>query len=149
MSHLKNFREALIREGFDAAIVSDSINQRYLSGFDFEDGLVLVTAKSAHLLTDFRYLEAAKKECSKELQVQTPEQGHLACIRGILEEEACGRVAVEEGSLSLGDYSRFCEKLPSCKLESGATAILEKLRRFKDDDELEAMARAQAVTDAA
>ena len=147
MSHISMLRE----RGFeaDALLITTEINLRWLTGFDYSDGCVVVTRDGAFLLTDFRYLEAAKKECSAELQVQTPEQGHLACIRGILEEEKLTRVAVEEGSLSLGDYRRFCEKLPNCKLEGGATAVLEELRRFKDDAELDAMARAQAVTDAA
>ena len=149
MSHLSQFRENLLKEGFDAAIISDKTNQRYLSDFDFDDGLVLVTADSAHLLTDFRYLEAARAQCSKELEVLTPEQGHLACIRGILEEKKMTRVAVEESTLSYGAYLRFAEKLPDCKLEGGASRLLETQRQVKDEGELETMARAQAVTDAA
>ena len=149
MSHLTKFRSALLEKGFQAAIISDHTNQLYLSEFDFEDGLVLVTEAGAYLLTDFRYLEAANVQCSKELEVLTPEQGHLACIRGILEEGGYTRVAVEEGHLSLGDYQRFCERLPNCKLEGSATALLETQRRVKDDRELELMAEAQAVTDAA
>ena len=34
MSHLTAFQQALKQNGYDAAIVSDKINQRYLSGFD-------------------------------------------------------------------------------------------------------------------
>lgn len=43
MSHLSKFQEALARAGFDAAIIADKVGQRYLSGFDFDDGYVLVT----------------------------------------------------------------------------------------------------------
>lgn len=149
MSHLSAFRSVLTEQGFDAAIVSDRLNQRYLSNFAFDDGLVLVTRGEAYLLTDFRYLEAARAECSKELEILTPEQGMLACIRGILEESGYTRVAVEEASLSYGDYLNTCEKLPNAKIEGGASRMLEDLRQIKDEGELETMARAQAVTDAA
>ena len=60
MSHLSNFKTALEKAGFDAAIVSEYTNQRYLSEFDFHDGLVLVTRGESYLITDFRYVEAAK-----------------------------------------------------------------------------------------
>ncbi len=149
MSHLSQFRAALTQAGFDAAILSDHINQRYLSSFDFEDGLVLVTAKAAYLLTDFRYAEAARAGVSPELEILLPEQGHIACVRGILEEEGCRRVAIEESCLSYASFLAWSEKLPSVKLESGASRLLETQRCFKTDGELEAMARAQAVTDAA
>ena len=109
MSHLSQFRQTLLKEGFEAAIISNKANQRYLSDFDFDDGLVLVTADDAYLLTDFRYLEAAEAGCSKELQILTPEQGHLACIRGILEDKKAVRVAIEVSDLSYGTYQRFAE----------------------------------------
>lgn len=149
MSHLSIFRSNLTAQGFDAAIVSDKINQRYLSDFDFDDGLVLVTAESAYLLTDFRYAEAAEAQCSKELKILLPEQGMLACIRGILEEEKRSRVAIEEAHLSYGAFLEYTEKLPNATLSKGASELLEKQRQRKDEGELAAMARAQAVTDAA
>ncbi len=149
MSHLSVFRKNLEQAGYSAAIVSDKLNQFYLTDFDFDDGLVLVTLTTAHLLTDFRYIEAARAQCSSDFEILTPEQGHLACIRGILEEQKITKVAVEESSLSYGDYLRFGEKLPGIALEGGASKLLETQRRIKDDKELECMARAQAVTDAA
>ena len=149
MSHLSIFRENLAKEGFSAAIVSNTANQFYLTDFDFEDGLVLITPEKAYVLTDFRYVEAAHAECSSDFEILTPEQGHLACIRGILEELNITKVAVEEASLSYGDYQRYAERLPSVTLESGASKLLDTQRQVKDDTELEYMAKAQAVTDAA
>ncbi len=149
MSHLSIFRSNLSAAGFDAAIINNTTNQLYLSHFNFEDGLVLVTKDNAYLLTDFRYIEAAKAECSPELSVLTPEQGHLACIRGILEDEGCKRVAIEESDLSYASYQLYCERLPGVRLESGASKLLMTQRQVKDAGELETMARAQAITDAA
>ena len=149
MSHLSLFRSNLKEAGFGAAILSDKLNQLYLTGFDFDDGLVLVTDTKAYLLTDFRYLEAARAQCSSDFEILTPEQGHLACIRGILEEQNIAKAAIEESNLSYADYLRFGEKLPGITLEVGASKLLETQRQIKDDGELEAMAKAQAVTDAA
>ena len=149
MSHLSAFRENLEQQGFSAAIISNTTNQFYLTNFDFEDGLVLVTPKRAYVLTDFRYVEAARAQCASDFEILTPEQGHLACIRGILEEQKISKVAVEEASLSYGDYQRYSEKLPTVQLESGASKLLDLQRQVKDQAELDSMAKAQAVTDAA
>ena len=62
MSNLKNFQALLCENGFDAAIITDQLNQHYLSGFEFHDGVVLVLQKDAYLITDFRYVEAAKEK---------------------------------------------------------------------------------------
>ena len=149
MSHLSQFRNGLAQAGYSAAIVSEHLNQFYLTDFDFEDGLVLVTQSNAYLLTDFRYTEAARAKCSSDFEILTPEQGHLACIRGILEENNISKILIEESSLSYGEYLKFSEKLPNIAIDSGASKLLETQRQTKDEQELDSMAQAQAVTDAA
>ncbi len=148
MSHLTRFQAALAEKGFDAAIVSDKLNQRYLSGFDFDDGLVLVTRSKAYLITDFRYIEAAKATV-REMEVVTPKGGQLLAIAGFLADNGATRVAIEEQQLSYASFHRYSEILKDYTLESGASRILGELRLYKDEEELDAIARAQAVTDAA
>ena len=98
MSHLSLFKDALAKKGADAAIISNSIHQRYLSGFDFQDGLVLVTKGQSYLITDFRYVEAAKAQTTPEMQILTPKGGQLLCIAGLLADNACKTVLIEENS---------------------------------------------------
>ena len=50
MSKLKNFQALLIENGYDAAIITDQLNQQYLSDFEFHDGVVLVLQKEAYLI---------------------------------------------------------------------------------------------------
>lgn len=149
MSHLSRFKEALTKGGFDAAIVSNSINQRYLSEFPFEDGLILVTADRSYLITDFRYVEAAKAQATSELTVLTPENGLLMCVAGLLSDHACKMVAVEEDTLSCAAFEHYCERLNAVTVKQGASAILSELREKKDDAELAVIERAQQITDAA
>ena len=148
MSRLQTFRSALAAGGFDAAIVSDKRNQRYLSDFDFDDGLVLVTMKNAYLLTDFRYEEAARAQV-KGMEVVLPKGGQLDCVRALLTDDGCTRVVFEEAALSYASYARYCEVLKDFTVIGGASPILDEMRLYKDDAELDAIARAQAITDAA
>ena len=92
MSNLKNFQALLCENGFDAAIITDQLNQHYLSGFEFHDGVVLVLQKDAYLITDFRYAEAAKESADEGMQVLTPEKGATDAICTILGEHNCSEV---------------------------------------------------------
>lgn len=149
MSHLSVFCQALSNAGFHAAIVSNPLNQRYLSGFAFEDGLVLVTLEKSYLLTDFRYAEAAKAQCSAELTVLVPKHGLLPCIHEILKADGINRVAIEEAHLTYDKFCRYGELLPGIAPVAGASRLLARQRQFKTDSELACIARAQAITDAA
>ncbi len=149
MSHLSNFKTALKKQGFDAAIVSENLNQRYLSNFSFHDGLILVTLKESYLITDFRYEEAARAQASRELTVVTPTGGQLLLVAGLLADNGASRVAVEESALSLGQFNRYTDLLRDFTLTAGASALLEKLRLCKDEEELNTIERAQKITDAA
>ena len=57
MTRVERIREKLKEKGIDALVVLDELNQQYLSGFAFTDGLLLITAQRAFLITDFRYYE--------------------------------------------------------------------------------------------
>ena len=59
----------------DAIVITDVLNQYYISGFRFTDGYVLVTQKSAHIVTDFRYVEAAQKLAPAGFEIVTPARG--------------------------------------------------------------------------
>ena len=149
MSNLKNFQALLIEKGYDAAIITDQLNQQYLSGFEFHDGAVLVLQNNAFLLTDFRYAEAAKENAVLGMQVLTPEKGATDAIRSLLGEHSCTRVLIEEDALSYASYQRYSSLFVGVTLEGGASALLTQLRLHKSDEELELLARAQSVTDAA
>ncbi len=149
MSHLNRFQALLKEKGFDAAIVSDKMNQRYLSNFDFDDGLVLVTQNESYLLTDFRYAEAAEEQTTKEMKVLLPKEGQLVCIASLLSSHNCKQVCIEESHLSYGDFRRYESALKDVTLSGGASEILSFLRLHKDDEEIETVARAQKITDAA
>ena len=60
-----------------------------------------------------------------------------------------GTVLTEEQALSCASFARYTEMLKDFTLEGGASAMLTELRLIKDEGELETIARAQAITDAA
>jgi Xaa-Pro aminopeptidase len=66
---LARLRASLAQSELDALLVSALPNIRYLTGFTGSNGLVVVTANEAILLTDFRYAAQVKHEVAREARV--------------------------------------------------------------------------------
>lgn len=149
MNTVKIFQNKLIEKGVDAALISSELHQRYLSGFNYTDGYVLVTQKKAYLLTDFRYIEAAEAEVSKEdFEIRMPNGMFLELVT-IMDGEGVKTLLIEEDSVSVAQKTLFETKFENVELISGASAILNKMREVKTQEELDTMDKAQRITDAA
>ena len=150
MSHIKNLQAAMKENGTEAVIVSSEINQRYLSNFAYTDGFMLILQDEAILLTDFRYIEAAKAIVDQsECQVIMPDTRMLAYVKKLLEDKKIKTLAFEESEASYALYNRLRDTFEGVEVVAGGSAMIEKLRLFKDEEEIKAMTRAQAITDAA
>ncbi len=148
LDHIHDLQEELAFAKAEAALLIDKLNQRYLSGFDFDDGYVLVTLKNAYLITDFRYIEAAKAACGDFMEVLAPEMTEATLV-DLFRRDGCKTILIEEKTLPLANYEKLCAKFANFSVKPGASAILGEMRLCKDEDELAAIARAQAMTDAA
>ena len=150
MSKLQKLRSAMAEKGFDAVIITSEVNQRYITGFNFQDGLVLVTANRAVLITDFRYIEAAKaSKAAGIFEIITPDKRHSAVVAEIVKDCGGKVAAVEEAKISLSGYEAFKAALEGCEVKGGASAIIDGLREFKDAEEIASTAKAQDIADAA
>ena len=148
MTALQAFREALKKSGAEAAIISSEINQRYLSEFAFSDGYVLITANEGYLLTDSRYIEAAKKTAA-EMNVLLASGGMLPSLRRLIYDKRLSSVIIEEEELSCASLKKFTEGLAGVEIKFGASEILRTLRAVKSPAEIKKIAEAQALTDEA
>lgn len=148
MSHLESTKK-MLPEGV-ALLVTSAINQRWLTGFDYTDGYVLVTHGESFLITDFRYVEAARAEADPGFTVFMPEGiSMLTAIGEMLADEKVTRVMVEDETLSIANFEFYKEKFPGIGFVTGGSALLDGLREFKDAGEIENMKRAQDIADAA
>ena len=147
---IQKLQAAMKDKGFDALIVTSEINQRYLTGFAYTDGYVLITLNKCYLLTDFRYIEAAKATVDASLfEIIMPKGGMLDEMVCKLAHSEAKIAAVEEATLALSSFERFKSKFAGVELVPGGSALIDTLRLYKDEEEFASMARAQAITDAA
>ena len=147
MNRTERLREQMKQNGWDAVIVSSELNQRYLSRYPFTDGLLLITANNAELLTDFRYLEDARKKADPTYTVVTPD-ARFPHIKEFFDRDGVKTVGYEDRTLSCADHARFVDAFPEYRFV-GMGGTIEKLREIKDEGELADIARAQDTADAA
>ena len=133
----------------DGLFVTSELNQYYFSGFDFTDGYVLITRKKSYLITDFRYIEAAHNIVGSEFEIIMPEQSMGLEIAALLKENEVKKLWFEDKTLSCADYLRFSELFEGVEMVRGGSDAADALREVKTEDEVEKMAKAQAITDAA
>ena len=145
MSRVEKIRKALKEKELDALIVLNELNQHYLSGFAFTDGLLLITAHRAFLITDFRYYEMAENEAYKDYEIIMPDN-RKETITKILKEDNCEKVGFEGASVSFETYGKYCENYPFCNFVN-VGSMIEELREVKDEEEIELIQKAQNITD--
>ncbi len=148
MSRLEAFQKELETIEADCAIISSQLNIRYICGFDYTDGYLLIFPNRAYLLADFRYIEAARSQV-KDFEVLMPETDMLTELSLLLAINDAHTAAIEDEGVSCAQYNRFCEKFGEVTLATGASAILTELRTVKTEEELECIAKSQRITDAA
>lgn len=147
MNHISKIAEKLPEYGLDAMLVTSESGERYALGFHGE-GLLLVTKDGAHYTTDGRYIEAAREKITgAEVSLVSADRGHLAQARDYIEAKRLHNVGFESGAMTVDAHRRYSQQLP-CIL-TPAQPLLDSLRVSKDEEELDAMRRAQEITDQA
>ena len=148
MSHLTKLQSAMKAAHTEAIVVSSEINQRYLSGLNYTDGFVVVLPEKAFLLADFRYIEDARTQVdANEFEIVMPDRSMLSYVAAILKDYGVKVALFEEATLSYSLLERFKKTFEGVEMQSGASAMIDGLRLYKDAAEIEKMARAQKLTD--
>lgn len=148
LSRLASLRASLDSVGADALWVSSPENHLYLSGFNNPDGRLLITADRAYVFADFRYAENARRICSGFAEVIEPSGSVISYLPEIFAECGAVTVAYEEQTLVCAELEKLKVTLPGCSFVHFSDS-LTSLRRTKTADEVELIARAQDIADAA
>ncbi len=149
---LQNLRQRIEEEELDAILISSPENRRYMSGFAGSAGWLLISADDATLATDFRYVEQAGN--------QAPDFHILRIMRGLgwfpewTAEHGIKRVGFESQDVTVSLHSALMKAIEETEGSNHpelvpTTGIVEKLRVYKDDDELALLSEAIRIADEA
>ncbi|MDT7857147.1 aminopeptidase P family protein [Rubrivirga sp. S365] len=130
--------------GADAALVTHAPDLRWAVGFTGSNGLLVVTGKAAHFVTDGRYRAQADDEV-EGADVHVPEGPLVDYVAeaGLL--EGAGRVAVQAEHLTVAALDAYREALPAVEFVPVKNLLSEAVAA-KDEAAIAAVARAQALT---
>jgi Xaa-Pro aminopeptidase len=154
-TRLAALRQVLDGFGLDAILVSRAANKRYFSGFRLGSGeealsglsgTLLVTPSANLILADSRYTEQATVEApgwtliaiTRNLDAELPP---------ILLEHEVESLGMEASALPHADWAALAEAAPGVELHAVDDELVP-LRILKSADEVDAIARACALTDA-
>lgn len=125
-------RERMADAGMDALLVLQRENVRYLTGFTGSAGVVLVTRRSVHLITDFRYQLQARQEV-KSARIIIQKGDWTESLSGVVSRAGGPIVWCDETAVSL-ERARMLKKR-GVRIR-GTHDPLAVLRQTKDDREL-------------
>lgn len=141
---LQSLRRLMQAQELDAFIVLDRANTVYLTGFPCSNSVTVVGEKSAHFLTDFRYLERATTQISA-LEVGRMTQHATDELAALLKSLGARRIGFE-GTISHNEFLKLKKAAGRAKLEE-AGSLVAQLRMVKDQAEIELIASNQRLNE--
>lgn len=160
-SRIRSLRAKMASAGLDALYVRGLSNVAWLTGFEgVFDGepahAVVLTAADCVLHTDSRYFDALEQRASGTgIWIDGSRKAHSAFLRdmaaGISPDRpgAALRVGIED-SISLAEFRSLQKALAEAEVQLvELDGFVEGLRQVKDEAEIDAMRKAQAITDSA
>ena len=147
MNKLEKVRAHLRAMQIDALFVTSELNQRYLLDYAFTDGMLVITAEKAYMVTDFRYYEEAQSKANPAFEVVMPSP-RIPFVTDVLKKAEAKTVGFESATLSYDEYMHLKDIYGEFSFVSVGN-LFSKVREVKTAEELADMAKAQSITDMA
>lgn len=135
-------------ESMDGILVTSELNIRWLCGFPYTDGYILVTRHKSYVITDFRYIEAAKAQVGPGFEIVMMQGSTAALITSLLEENGVKTLGFEDEEMSCAVFSRMQKNYPGVEFAPIGSLIADQ-REYKDESELADITAAQRIAEAA
>ena len=152
-ARVARLRALLDAHTLDAMLISRAANKRYFSGLRLGDdeeatwpGTLLVTRSASVILADSRYIEQAERE-APGWEVILTTGGIEADLPPVLARHEIAALGMEAAVVSHAEWTALAEAAPGVELHAMDDEIAP-LRLIKSGDEVDAIGRACALTDA-
>jgi Xaa-Pro aminopeptidase len=139
----------LARErGVDLLLVTNLVNVRYLCGFSGTNGVCLLGENERIFVTDFRYVERARKE-APDFELVRGKRDLLGDVAELVKSRARNGLLLgfDDANVTVKTHARLTELLDGGAELVGAAGLVEGLRARKDESELAAIRAATEIAD--
>jgi Xaa-Pro aminopeptidase len=155
-SRAERLTEAGADAGLDAVIVGDLVRPgdsgrdamadvTWLTGFRGSSAIAVIGPDVRCFVTDFRYLTTAAEGIPGSFEIVDAAAEMLPAVARRLP----GRVGIDESKTSVKSRAKLLEEIGDATELIGIEDPVAELRRVKDDSEIELIAEAARITDAA
>ncbi|MDO8482836.1 MAG: aminopeptidase P family protein [bacterium] len=117
---------------------------RYLSGFTGSDSHLLITRNKAYLLTDGRYLVAARKEVPDCAILDISKQRLSELLKKNLPKTGKKIILIDGSVTNFSLVEKIKEKISNIEIEN-ADGMLQDIRRIKTGDEIKLLKKASDI----
>jgi len=138
---------SLFPEKSDAMLITSEISIRYFTSFPYTDGCLLITRDTPYLITDFRYIEAAKAACP-DFTVLMYEKGMESLLCDLFAEHSIKSVLYEDDTLCARTLHAWQERFAHIDFQP-AGHIVSSLMAIKDESEYRSILSAQKIAEEA
>lgn len=142
---LKNLRNELTKIDLQAIFINKKEDVFYFSSFKGDDTFLFITLDNAYIITDFRYIEQAKKEAFSFEIIRT-ENNLWDKLNDIILHEKISHIGIQEQYISLSSYKNYTSNLHEITFVE-IDNIPKKLRMKKTSQELSCIRDAVKVAD--
>lgn len=146
MNHLKNIADKLDQYQLDAMLITSEPGEFYAIDFHGE-GVLLVTKAGCHYFTDSRYIESCRNQVTG-CSIDMPDgRTYKTEVQELVSKYGIQRLGFEDGYLSVKEYNAWTEAVKAQFIP--ANGLLDELRTYKDEEEVERLIQAQRISERA
>ncbi len=140
----------LSEEGLDCFLIKNPKNVFYLSGLKSSNAWILIYKNKAWFITDFRYIEIAKKELSDFFEIEDLDRKSISyTLNKIIGFNSDIKMGFETHNLTYFEYKSLSEELNKNIALHPTEEGVERFRRIKDYQEISFIKEAQKISERA
>ncbi len=148
VERISNLKKKIVSDNIDGMVITHMDYVRYFTGFTGSSGLLVVMAKQAFFLTDFRYVDQARKEV-RGAKVIIANGDPLVALKDqtrLVRKNM--KIGIDEEHFTLAQNKRLQTSWPDVLIVH-ASSLLADLGWVKDKNEIENITQAVNLSDTA
>lgn len=146
MERLNKLRENFAQNGIDGLLITSEFNRRYLTNFTGTAGIAIISENEAVFITDFRYVEQAKKQAN-DYQIVKHTGAIFEEVANQVKKLGITKLGFEQDHLTFAEYKIYEEAIAGQLIP--VSGMIEKLRLIKTEAEIKIIKDAAKIADAA
>lgn len=135
-------KKLLNEQDIDSIVVSNIKNVRYISGFTGDEGMAVITDKSAYLIVDGRFTEQAKDE--SKIKVVDYAGNFVKTIGEILKNDSAKKCAFEGNTITYSEAEHMKDTIKFVEWFA-LKDVFEKVRMVKDIEEIKTIQKSLKI----